>query len=84
MNETLGELLDNICVVYLDDILVYSSDPQEHDWHVCLVLEKLHAHRLYAKLSKCKFNKEQVDFLGYVVSSTKVSIENDWVASVRD
>jgi Reverse transcriptase (RNA-dependent DNA polymerase) len=77
MNKTLGELLDNICVVYLNDILVYSSDLQEHNWHICLVLKKLYAYRLYIKLSKCKFNKEQVDFLGYIVSSTKVFIEND-------
>ena len=52
--------------------------------HVCLVLEKLQAYSLYAKLSKCNFDKEQVDFLGYMVSTAGVSIEKDWVATVRD
>ena len=74
--------MDTICVVYLDDILVYSNDLQEHDQHVRLVLKKLRAYRLYAKLSKCEFNKEQVNFLGYIVSSTRVSMENDWVITV--
>ena len=84
INEALGDLLNDICVVYLDDILVYSSNPAEHDKHVHLVLEKLQAYGLYTKLSKCDFDKEQVDFLSYVVSTDGVSMEKDQVATIQD
>ena len=82
MNEALEDLLDNIYMVYLNDILVYSSEPQEHDQHMHLILERLKAYRLYVKLSKCEFDKEQVDFLGYVISTFSVSIESDQIANI--
>ena len=83
MNEALRDLLDDICIVYLDDILVYSSEPEKHDDHVRLVLERLRSYGLYVKLSKCEFDKDLVDFLGYVVSTTDVSMEKDRVATIQ-
>ena len=52
MNETLAGLVDVICIVYLDDILIYSSTVEGHHAHVKLVLDRLRAANLYAKLSK--------------------------------
>jgi hypothetical protein len=55
MNKVLMEHLDKFVVVFIDDILVYSRSEEEHEDHLCLVLQKLRDHKLYAKLSKCEF-----------------------------
>ena len=77
MNKTLDSLLDYICVVYLDNILIYSKNPEEYTEYVRQVLERLQAYSLYAKLSKCYFDTTEVDFLRYIVSTNGVSIEKD-------
>ena len=53
MNKVFMEFLDKFVVVFIDDILVYSKNKEEHMQHVRLVLEKLREHQLYAKFSKC-------------------------------
>jgi hypothetical protein len=55
MNKVFMEYLDKFIVVFIDDILVYSRSEEEHEDHLCLVLQKLRDHKLYVKLSKCKF-----------------------------
>jgi hypothetical protein len=53
-------------VIFIDDILVYLKDTQEHAKHLRLVLEKLRGEKLYAKFSKCEFWLDRVTFLGHV------------------
>ena len=55
MNSVFMEYLDKFVVVYIDDILIYSKNEEEHAEHLRLVLNKLREHRLYAKFSKCEF-----------------------------
>ena len=55
MNKVFMEFLDKFVVVFIDDILVYSKNEEEHKEHLHLVLEKLREHQLYAKFSKCEF-----------------------------
>ena len=55
MNKVFMEFLDKFVVVFIDDILVYSKNVEEHKEHLRLVLEKLREHQLYAKFSKCEF-----------------------------
>ena len=55
MNKVFMEFLDKFVVVFIDDILVYSKNEEEHKEHLCLVLEKLREHQLCAKFSKCEF-----------------------------
>jgi len=47
--------LDNFVVVFIDDILVYSENEEEHAEHLRIVLPRLREHKLYAKFSKCEF-----------------------------
>ncbi|PQM43474.1 hypothetical protein VC83_09660 [Pseudogymnoascus destructans] len=84
MNETLEGLVDTICVVYLDDILIYSSKEEEHTHHVQEVLGRLREANLYVKLSKCEFNTKQVGFLGYTVTTEGVAMEGDRVAAIAE
>jgi hypothetical protein len=67
MNKVFMEYLDKFIVVFIDDILVYSKNEEEHEGHLCLVLQKLRDHKLYTKLSKCELWLKQVAFLGHVV-----------------
>nr|OQO15701.1 hypothetical protein B0A51_17499 [Rachicladosporium sp. CCFEE 5018] len=84
INSALSDLLDVCCVVYLDDILVFSKTEADHVRHVRSVLERLETHGLYAKLSKCEFHKDQVDFLGFVVGQNGVQMDPDRVRSVQE
>ena len=55
MNKVFMEFLDKFVMVFINDILVYSKNEEEHKEHLRLVLEKLREHQLYAKFSKCEF-----------------------------
>ena len=67
MNKVFMEYLDKFVVVFIDDILVFSKSEEEHKEHLCLVLEKLREHQLYAKFSKCEFWLKEVRFLRHVI-----------------
>ena len=84
INSALREYLDDFCVAYLDDILIYSKTLEEHVTHVRKVLEKLLEWELYASLEKCEFHVQQVEFLDYVISPEGVSMEKDKVSTIMD
>lgn len=84
INDVLHEHLDSFVVVYLDDILVYSTSEKEHETHVEKVLELLRFHKLYAKASKCEFHQSKVEFLGYMVGSDGISMDVKKVQTVLD
>jgi hypothetical protein len=75
INRALAGYLDEFCVVYLDDILIYSKDAEEHTKHIRLVLERLRKYALYANRKKCHFCTDSVEFLGFVVSNKGVSMD---------
>lgn len=84
MNQVLGPYLSKFCLVYLDDVLVFSRTPEEHTEHLRLVLAKLREHKLFAKLSKCRFALSSVHFLGHVISAAGIQPDPAKVAIVRD
>jgi hypothetical protein len=84
INRSLAGLLDQSCVVYLDDILIYSETYEEHVRHVREVLARLRKFALYASLKKCFFFQQEVEFLGYIVSTAGVSIDPSRIATVVD
>ena len=68
MQHVLKDFLDVFVAVYLDDIVIYSKNPADHELHVRLVLEALRKHQLLANASKCEFGVPRVDFLGHTVN----------------
>jgi hypothetical protein len=72
MNKVFMDELDKFMVVFIDDILVYSSTTEEHEQHLRVVLERLRQNQLYAKFSKCEFWLEEVAFLGHVLTAEGV------------
>ena len=75
MNDTLRECLDIFAIVYLDDILIYSTTLEEHVKHVNQVLEKLEKRGLYVNSEKSSFHQSVIDFLGYRISSNGFSMD---------
>ncbi|MBW0554343.1 hypothetical protein O181_094058 [Austropuccinia psidii MF-1] len=69
VNDIFADFLHTFVVVYLDDIMVFSSSEEEHVKHVASVLQRLIDNNLFAKASKCVFHASSVEYLGYVVSS---------------
>jgi hypothetical protein len=81
-NDVFRDFLDSFTIVYLDDILIYSKTQEEHDIHVRQVLQRLREYGLYAKLEKCSFDQDHVEFLGYVVSQQGISMDPSKVQTV--
>jgi len=84
MNDVLHDLLDKGVNVYLDDIIIYSSDMPSHQHLVRQVLSRLRAHQLYAKAEKCLFHQTSIEFLGFVVSHSQISMDPAKVSSILD
>ena len=85
INKILAEKLDIFVIVYLDDIFIYTEDQgQDHVEAVRWVLDLLRKNGLFANLKKCRFHKDEVRFLGYVVSSQGIRIEDKRIEAVRN
>nr|ABA97610.1 retrotransposon protein, putative, Ty3-gypsy subclass [Oryza sativa Japonica Group] len=84
MNKVFMDYLEKFVVVFIDDILIYSKDEEEHAEHLRLVLEKLRKHKLYAKFSKCEFWLKEVAFLGHVISAGGVAVDPTKVEAVTE
>jgi len=84
INSVLRPYLEKSVILYLDDILIYSKDLKEHHKQVREVLQALINNNLYAKLEKCEFDKEKVEFLGYVLSGQGVTTDPKKIESIKD
>ena len=84
MNSVFMPELDKFVVVFIDDILVYSCNEEEHAEHLRVVLSRLHEHQLYAKFSKCEFWLKKEPFLSHVLSEEGISVDPAKVQEVLD
>jgi len=84
MNNIFSNLLDVCIVIYLDDILIYSNNMSKHHWHVKEILEHLYKAGLYAKAEKCEFYSKSVKYLGYILSSSSLTMSNNKVKIIQD
>jgi hypothetical protein len=84
MNNVLSKFLDRFVLVFIDDILIYSKNREEHEEHLRLVLQVLREHQLYAKFSKCDFFQKQVHYLGHVISKEGVAVDPDKIRSIME
>jgi hypothetical protein len=75
MNKVFMEYLDKFMVVFIDVILIFSKNEEDHDEHLCVVLQKLRENQLYAKLSKCEFWLKEVLFLCHIISEGGISVD---------
>ncbi|MBW0539933.1 hypothetical protein O181_079648 [Austropuccinia psidii MF-1] len=77
VNDILYDLLDIYVVAYLDEIMVCSKYEEEHVTHMSIVLGRLRAIHIFAKASKCPFHVSSVEYLGYIVPSEGLKMDQD-------
>src|SRR5258705_3074354 len=84
MNDIFADMLDVCVIVYLDDILIYSDNIEQHREHVREVLRRLCHNGLFAGINKCTFHADSVEYLGYILSPTGLSMDPAKVQTIQD
>jgi hypothetical protein len=84
MNSVFMPELDKFIVVFIDNILVYSKNEEEHEQHLWIILQQLRDHQLYAKFSKCAFWLKEVPFLGHVIFAKGIAVDPSKVQEVLE
>jgi len=84
INDIFSDLLDVFVMIYLDNILIYLNNMSEHHRHVKEVLKCLRKAGLYAKAEKCEFHSKSVEYLGYILSPSGLTMSNDKIKIIQD
>ena len=84
IDRALQGLVDEIAIVYLDDILVYSLEEKEHHQHVRKVLQRLREHELFVKLEKCTFCTTSVEYLGFIITNRGISMDPKRTSTIAE
>nr|ABD78322.1 polyprotein [Primula vulgaris] len=84
MNSVFKPFLENLCLFFFDDILVYSKTNDEHICHLEAVLKKMSEHKFFAKSSKCKFFQKEIDYLGHLISDQGVKADPNKIKAMLE
>lgn len=84
MNSIFRGYLCKFVLVFFDDILVYSRSEAEHLGHVRIVLETLRDHGLFAKRKKCEFAKQELEYLGHIISGAGVKVDQSKIQAMTE
>ena len=82
INQALSDYLNVFCIVYLNNILIYSDNEVEHVEHVQNVLVRLLAFELYIKLFKCEFHVREIEFLGFWINTEGVFMKQSQINTI--
>lgn len=82
INRIFKPWLDKFVVVFIDDMLIYLKDREEHVEHLRIVLETLKKHKLFGKLSKCEFWLDEVQFLVHMIYTQGICVDPTKVEAV--
>ena len=84
LNSVFIRYLEKFVLVFLDDILIYSKNGEEHEEHMRLTLKLLREHQLYAKLSKCDFYRDRIHYLGHIISYEGISVDAEKIEAIMN
>ena len=76
--------MDKFFLVFLDEILIYSKNEEEHEEHLSLTLKLLREHRLYAKLRNCDFYKDRIHYLGHLISDEGIYVDPENIEAIMN
>ena len=82
MNSIFQRHLRKFILVFFDDILVYSSDWDQHLVHVRQTFEILRQHRFFVKTSKCAFGQQELEYLGHIITRKGVKVDENKIAAM--
>jgi len=84
INWALHDLVDDFCIVYLDDILVFSKSKKKHYQHLQLIIKHLWCAELYVNLKKCEFFKSEVEYFDFLVNENDLHMNLSHVQIITD
>jgi len=84
MNGVFHAYLDKFILIFIDDILVYSSSIEEHKGHLHIVLQTLRENQLFTKFNKCEFFKDQIQYLRHVISSEGIALDPEKIETIMN
>jgi Reverse transcriptase (RNA-dependent DNA polymerase) len=77
INHVLLDLLDKICVIYLDNIFIFLKNDAEYIQYIRIVLDRLRQYKLYANSIKYQFKTEEINFLEFIINIKGVYIKTN-------
>src|SRR5205809_5308784 len=84
INHALHDLVDDFCIVYFDDILVFLKSKKKHYQHLQLIIKHLQHVELYANFKKCKFFKLEVKYLDFLINKNDLHMNLSCVQTISD
>ena len=84
MNKIFSKYLDKFVLVFINDILFYAKNKEEHEEHLPIVLWVLREHQLYAKFSQCEFYQPQIQYLGHIISKAGIAVDQENIRAIKD
>ena len=82
INHVLYDHLNKFVIAYLNDILIFSENEENHERHVKKILKKLQEKNLYFKLKKCEFHKQWVEYLEYIIMIKRLKMNSEKIKTV--
>ena len=76
--------MNKFVLVFLDDILIYSKNEEEHEEHLKLTLQLLREHQLYANLRKCDSYRDRIQYLGHIILEEGISVDPEKIEAIMN